>query len=46
MQPLDHLSVQRDHALASIEYAVEHLVQVLEREEWKRPEFNQKLAVT
>jgi kynureninase len=26
--------------------AVEHLVQVLEREEWKRPEFNQKLAVT
>ena len=26
--------------------AVEHLVQVLEREEWKRPEFNQKHAVT
>ncbi|SDD17819.1 Kynureninase [Variovorax sp. CF079] len=26
--------------------AVEHLAQVLEREEWKRPEFNQKLAVT
>jgi len=26
--------------------AVEHLVQVLDREEWKRPEFNQKLAVT
>jgi len=26
--------------------AVEHLVQVLEAEEWKRPEFNQKLAVT
>ena len=26
--------------------AVEHLVQVLERDEWKRPEFNQKLAVT
>ncbi|MDR6860273.1 kynureninase [Variovorax guangxiensis] len=26
--------------------AVEHLVQVLEHEEWKRPEFNQKLAVT
>ena len=26
--------------------AVEHLVQVLEREEWKRPEFNQKQAVT
>jgi kynureninase len=27
-------------------HAVEHLVQVLEGEEWKRPEFNQKLAVT
>jgi kynureninase len=27
-------------------HAVEHLVQVLETEEWKRPEFNQKLAVT
>jgi len=27
-------------------HAVEHLVQVLDREEWKRPEFNQKLAVT
>jgi len=26
--------------------AVEHLVQVLDGEEWKRPEFNQKLAVT
>ena len=26
--------------------AVEHLVQVLEGEEWKRAEFNQKLAVT
>ncbi|MGK6309266.1 kynureninase [Variovorax sp. DT-64] len=26
--------------------AVEHLVQVLERKEWTRPEFNQKLAVT
>lgn len=26
--------------------AVEHLFQVLEREEWKRPEFNQKQAVT
>jgi kynureninase len=26
--------------------AVEHLAQVLESEEWKRPEFNQKLAVT
>jgi len=26
--------------------AVEHMVQVLEREEWKRPEFNQKHAVT
>ncbi|RST52205.1 kynureninase [Variovorax sp. MHTC-1] len=26
--------------------AVEHLVQVLEHDEWKRPEFNQKLAVT
>ena len=26
--------------------AVEHLVQVLAQEEWKRPEFNQKLAVT
>lgn len=26
--------------------AVEHIVQVVEREEWKRPEFNQKLAVT
>jgi kynureninase len=26
--------------------AAEHLVQVLEREEWKRPEFNQKQAVT
>ncbi len=26
--------------------AVEHLVQVLDAEEWKRPEFNQKLAVT
>jgi kynureninase len=26
--------------------AVEHLVQVLETEEWKRPEFNQKMAVT
>jgi kynureninase len=26
--------------------AVEHLVQVLEKEEWKRPEFNQKNAVT
>lgn len=26
--------------------AVEHLVQVLQTEEWKRPEFNQKLAVT
>ncbi|MBT2323064.1 kynureninase [Variovorax paradoxus] len=27
-------------------HAVDHLVQVLEGEEWKRPEFNQKLAVT
>lgn len=26
--------------------AVEHLVQVLDNEEWKRPEFNEKLAVT
>ncbi|GAA4328182.1 kynureninase [Variovorax defluvii] len=26
--------------------SVDHLVQVLEGEEWKRPEFNQKLAVT
>ncbi|WP_309903623.1 kynureninase [Variovorax soli] len=26
--------------------AVEHLVQVLEHEEWKQPEFTQKLAVT
>ena len=26
--------------------SVEHLVQVLEQEEWKRPEFNQKNAVT
>src|SRR6478735_3143786 len=26
--------------------AVEHLVQVLDGEEWQRPEFNQKLAVT
>jgi kynureninase len=26
--------------------AVEHLVQVLDNEEWKRPEFSQKLAVT
>ena len=27
-------------------HAVEHLVQVLENEEWKRAEFNQKQAVT
>jgi kynureninase len=27
-------------------HAVEHLVQVLAREEWTRPEFNRKLAVT
>jgi kynureninase len=26
--------------------AVEHLKQVLETEEWQRPEFNQKHAVT
>jgi kynureninase len=27
-------------------HSVEHLVQVLDSEEWKRPEFNQKQAVT
>ncbi|RZL93631.1 MAG: kynureninase [Variovorax sp.] len=27
-------------------HSVEHLVQVLDGDEWKRPEFNQKLAVT